>query len=267
MPYLSLNGTQLYYEEKGHGQPILFIHGVWMSSRFFHKQLNYFGQRYRAITVDLRAHGRSAQVHSGHTMANYARDIRELIKGLKLTDVVMVGWSMGAFIVWDYFKQFGAKNIKAAVIVDESASDFKTSDWPLGLFDFQSLRHLMDAVQTDRETVAREFIPHMFKKAPAEEDARWMFDEITRLPESIASAIIFDQTVQDYRPMLSSFTLPTLLCFGSDEKLISVAGGEHLRQNLPDAKLVVFENSGHCPFLEEPERFNREVDHFIQSLS
>jgi len=266
MPYLSLNETQLYYEEEGHGQPILFIHGVWMSSRFFQKQQNYFAHRYRAITVDLRAHGRSAQVHSGHTIANYARDIRGLIKGLKLTDVVMVGWSMGAFIIWDYFKQFGAENVKAAVIVEESASDFKTPDWPLGLFDLQSLRHLMDAVQTDRETVVRQFIPQMFKKAPAEKDTRWMFDEITRLPESIASSILFDQTLQDYRPMLPSFTLPTLLCFGSDEKLIPVAAGEHLCQNLPDARLVVFEQSGHCPFLEEPERFNQEVDHFVQSL-
>lgn len=58
--------------------------------------------------------------------------------------------------------------------------------------------------------------------------------------------------------MLSSFTIPTLLCFGSDEKLIPVAAGEHLCQNLPDAQLVVFEQSGHCPFLEEPERFNQE---------
>lgn len=165
MPYLSLNGARLYYEEEGYGQPLLFIHGVWMSGRFFQKQLNYFAQRYRTIIVDLRAHGRSAPVRSGHTMANYARDIRELMKALKLADAVLVGWSMGAFVIWDYFKQFGAENVKAAVIVDESASDFKTPDWPLGLFDLKSLCHLVDAVQTDRETVVRQFIPQMFKES------------------------------------------------------------------------------------------------------
>jgi len=57
MPHLSLNGTRLYYEEEGHGQPIIFIHGVWMSGQFFQKQMNYFAQRYRTIIVDLRAHG------------------------------------------------------------------------------------------------------------------------------------------------------------------------------------------------------------------
>ena len=86
------------------------------------------------------------------------------------------------------------------------------------------------------------------------------------LTESIAGSILFDQTVQDYRPDLSKVTVPTLLCFGRDEKLIPVAGGEHLQKNLPNARLLVFENSGHCPFLEESKRFNREVDRFIQSV-
>ncbi|MBE9513085.1 MAG: alpha/beta hydrolase [Chloroflexi bacterium] len=266
MSYLSLNGTRLYYEEKGRGQPIIFIHGVWMSGRFFQKQLDYFAQRYRTIILDLRGHGRSAQAHSGHTIANYARDLHGLMQGLELANVVLVGWSMGAFVIWDYFKQFGTKNVKATVIVDESASDFKTPDWSLGIFDFQSLCHLMANVQTDRETVVREFIPEMFQKEPAEADVRWMFDEMTRLPESIASAILFDQTLQDYRPVLSSFTVPTLLCFGSDEKLCPVAAGEHLHQSLPNTQLIVFEQSGHCPFLEEPARFNQEVHNFIQSL-
>ncbi len=266
MPYVSLNGTQLYYEEKGLGQPIIFIHGVWMSGRFFHKQFEYFAQRYRTIILDLRAHGRSAQVHSGHTMANYARDIHGLMERLKLADVVLVGWSMGAFVIWDYFKQFGAENVKAAVIVDQSASDFKAPDWPLGVFDLKSLCQLIAAIQTDRETVVRQFIPKMFKKEPTEEDTKWMFDETTRLPESIASTILFNQTMQDYRPTLSSFTVPTLLCFGIDEKLIPVAAGEHLYQNLPDARLLVFEQSGHCSFLEEPDRFNQEIDRFVQSL-
>jgi pimeloyl-ACP methyl ester carboxylesterase len=95
-----------------------------------------------------------------------------------------------------------------------------------------------------------------------------MFEEITRLPASIASAIFFDQTVQDYRPILSLVTVPSLLCFGGDEKkLIPVAAGKHLKENLPQARLVIFEHSSHCPFLEEPKRFNQEVDQFIQSLN
>jgi non-heme chloroperoxidase len=268
MPYFNLNPTtHLYYEDQGQGQPVLFIHGLWGNSRFsFRKQLPYFSQRYRTIALDLRGHGRSSHVHSGHTVATYARDVRALIDGLGITDVVLVGHSMGAFVVWDYIKQFGTKGVKATVIIDQSASDFKWLDWPIGAFDFSTLCQLMATVQTDRASVVQDLLTLVFKNQPTEEDARFLTEDALRMPESIAGMILFDESVQDYRPVLSSVTVPTLLCFGRDEKLVPIAAGEHLQQSLPNARLVIFENSGHCPTLEEPDRFNQEVDQFIQSL-
>jgi pimeloyl-ACP methyl ester carboxylesterase len=267
MSYFSLeNDVKLYYEALGQGRPLVFIHGVWMSSRFFQKQMFYFGHRYRSIAVDLRGHGRSTHVHSGHTVAQYARDVRALIRGLGLEEVVLIGWSMGAFVVWDYFKQFGAENLGATVVIDESASDYKWPDWSIGFADFPGLCHIMSTVQTDRDSFVKEFIPLMFKNPPTEEETKWMFEEITNLPVSVASAIFFDQTVQDYRPVLPRINVPTLLCFGGDEKLIPVEAGQHLERTLPDARLVIFENSSHCPFLEEPDRFNDELERFVLSL-
>ena len=267
MAYFNIDdSTQLYYEEAGQGQPVIFIHGVWMSSRFFHKQMPYFGQRYQAIAVDLRGHGRSSSVHYGHTMGRYAQDIRALIQGKGLKDVVLVGWSMGCFVIWDYFRQFGAENIGATVLIDEGASDFKWPDWEYGLFDLPTVIHLMSEIQTNRATLLQGFIPMMFKEMPAEKDVQWMLEENQRLPESIASAILFDQTMQDYRPDLAGVNVPSLIVFGGDEKkLVPIAAGEHLQQNIPNSKLVIFENSSHCPFLEEADRFNQEVDQFIQS--
>src|SRR5512138_599834 len=97
------DGARLYYEDKGEGRSILFIHGLWMSSRFFQRQVARLSKRFRVIAVDLRGHGRSSHVMRGHTVANYARDIRSLIDGLGLNDVILAGWSMGAFVLWDYF--------------------------------------------------------------------------------------------------------------------------------------------------------------------
>jgi non-heme chloroperoxidase len=266
MPYLSMNSTRLYYEEAGKGQPIIFIHGVWMSSRFFKEQLPYFSRNYHVIIPDLRSHGRSAHVQYGHTVTSYANDLREMMERLGLGESVMVGWSMGSLVVWEYFKQYGERDIKAMVVIDQPACDLTSHDWTMGLCDFDSLCHLMSAVQTDREAAVRDFIPLMFKSRPSPEDERWMFDEMTRIPQSVAGAILFDQTVQDYRTLIPNINVPTLLCFGGDEKLYPVAAGEYLCQSLPDARLVVFHDSGHCPFLEESGRFNRELERFIQSL-
>ena len=173
---------------------------------------------------------------------------------------------MGSLVTWAYFKQYGNRDIKATVVVDQAACDLISENWKMGLCDFEALCHLMSAVQMDREMAVKDFISLMFKEKPSAEDERWMFDEMTRIPQSIASAILFDQTVQDYREVIPAVNVPTLVCFGGDEKLYPVTAGEYLCQNLPDARLVVFEKSGHCPFLEEPERFNRELDRFFRSL-
>ncbi len=259
----------MHYEEQGQGQPILFIHGVWMSGRFFDRQLSFLGKNNRAIAVDLRGHGQSSHIHSGHTVANYARDIRAFIREMALTEVILVGWSMGAFVIWDYFKQFGPENIKATVVIEETPSDFKWPDWPLGFADFNALCDMMRVIQfpDDRAAFVREFIGEMYKDTPPADEESWIFEEIMRLPATIASSIIFDQTVQDYRPVIPQINVPTLLCFGRDEKLIPIAGAEYLSKHLPVSRTVLFEESGHLPFLEETDKLNQELGIFVKELS
>jgi non-heme chloroperoxidase len=268
VPFLKIeDGVNLYYEDKGNGTPVLFIHGVWMSNKFFQKQIPYFSKEYRAISLDLRGHGRSSHIQRGHTISNYAKDVKIFMEKLELKDAVLVGWSMGAFVVWEYLKQFGTEGIKGTVIVDEMASDFNWPDFPIGAFDFQALTSIMRQVQEDRTGFLSGFIPLMFKDDLNKESLDWMLEETTRLPESIASAILFDQSVVDYRDFFPNIASPTLLCFGRAEKLIPVAAGEHLQQNIKNSKLVIFEHSCHCPFWEEPDLFNETVDRFIKSLS
>lgn len=267
MPSVTVNGAELHYEDVGEGQPIVFVHGVWMSGRLFEHQLAYFGERYRAIALDLRGHGRSEHVHEGHTVAQYARDLRAVLETLGLGGAVAVGWSMGAMVIWDYVRQFGTEGLRGVVTVDQSTSDYKWPDWPHGFLDFEGLRHVMAAVQTDRESLLTEFAPVMFKHPPSEELAALVVGEMLRLPASVASAIIFDQTVQDYRDVLPSVEVPVLVCAGADEKLVAVETQQYIVDQSPNARLVVLPESGHCPFLEEPDRFNEEVDAFVRALS
>lgn len=75
MPYAQCNGADLYYEDRGEGHPIVFLHGVLHSLRFFEPQLAGLSDEYRAVAVDFRGHGRSEKTELGHTVAQYARDI------------------------------------------------------------------------------------------------------------------------------------------------------------------------------------------------
>lgn len=102
MPYVRCNGADLYYEDRGEGQPIGFLHGVMHSLRFLELQLAGLSNEYRTIAIDCRGQGRSEKTELGHTVPRYARDLRSFIEHLDLEDVVLVGRSMGAFISWDY---------------------------------------------------------------------------------------------------------------------------------------------------------------------
>ncbi|WP_431803880.1 alpha/beta fold hydrolase [Halobacillus andaensis] len=267
MNYLSIDSkTKLYYEGEGVGQPVIFIHGVMMSSQFFQNQYPYFKEKYRTIMFDLRGHGKSSKVEYGHTVANYARDLKLLIENLDLKDVILVGWSMGAFVVWDYINQFGTNNVKAVTVVDQSPSDYLWEGWEYGAFTFEAIKEVMQAIQEDQESFNREFIYGMFKEKPADEVHKWILDEMMKVPASIASTIVFNQTAVDYRETLSNVDIPTLICFGRDDKFFPVAAGEYIQKRIPGSKLVPFEKSSHCLFLEEPDKFNKELDHFFQNL-
>ena len=218
------------------------------------------------IALDPRGTGRSSKVHDGHTVANYARDLRAVLHGLGVKDVILVGWSMGAMIMWDYIKQFGDHKVKATVVIDQMASDYKWPDWPFGFFDFSSLTQLMAGLQTDQRATCETLLTSVFKEFPCAEDLRATLEDAMSVPASIACSIAFDQTVQDYRPMLSSITVPTLLCFGS----MGIGGSEgarYMQGYMPTARLVVFEKSAHMIPLEEPERLQEEIEAFIASLA
>jgi non-heme chloroperoxidase len=267
LPDLTLrDGATLHLEDTGAGRPLVLLHGVCMSSRFFREQVGPLSRVHRVITVDFRGHGASPPCDHGHTPAQYARDVHELIEQLELDDVVLVGWSMGAIVAWQYLRQFGLHRVAAQVVVSQGPSDLRRPDWPLGMLDLTELGELCVAIQDDMAGAFADFTPAMFAEPLSDESRAWMLHEILRCRPTTATAILLGQTLPDARPVLDGLALPTLLAWGRDEKLMPVAAGEWIRDHVPGSELVLFERSGHCPMLEEPDRFNEVVAGFVARL-
>jgi pimeloyl-ACP methyl ester carboxylesterase len=93
-----------------------------------------------------------------------------------------------------------------------------------------------------------------------------MVAEITSIAPTVAAAVAFDEITRDYRSVLAEVTVPALVCHGAHDQMIPVAGGAHAAETMPDARLVLLEDSGHAPFWDEAERFNAEVERFIAGL-
>lgn len=251
--------------ESGTGTPLILIHGVWMSSRFYERNVPELSQRFHVIAVDLPSHGASPKFPDGHTVGAYAREIDQFIRSRGFKKVALAGWSMGCFVIWDYIQQFGTSQLAANILVSQGPTDFRWPDWPHGPFDLTALQSMMRKCQEDQEGLLRGYLPNMFKTHPGEKEIEWMLAETLKVPASTASAILFDQSLVDYRNMLQQIDVPTLLCWGRDEKCVAVSDGAYIQNQLKGSKLVIFEESGHCPFFEEARKFNSEVSAFLRS--
>lgn len=262
------DGITLAYDDVGDqsNPAVVLIHGVSMSRRYFERQLEPLSANHRVVAVDLRGHGGSEKAESGHTIPQYARDLKLFVEELGLDRPVLLGWSMGAFVAWDFIRQFGTGGIRALIVVDEAASDFLWEDFPHGFIDLPTLHSLMSDVQADKEAFLHHLVPLMFHNEPAPEDVEWMVAECDRLPIGPLSAILFDQSVQDYRDVLPAVDVPTLVCWGRHDGLLPVSGASHLQEHMPQVTVELFEQSGHCPFFEEADRFNEVAAGFLRSL-
>ncbi|WP_306057359.1 alpha/beta fold hydrolase [Natronococcus wangiae] len=267
MPYVSADGADLYVEGRTEGTPIVFLHGVMAGLRFFRPQLSGLSEPYRPIALDFRGHGRSSKTETGHTVAQYARDVHSVLRQLDLDDVVLVGWSMGASVAWEYVDQFGTDRLRGLVVVDMTAAAFQWEDYEHGSTDLSRLTSVLELAQTDHSSLIESILERIFKDPVSSETRTMAFDEATRVPPPIKSAIVFDYTMRDYREVLPGIDVPTLVCAGADEKWRSVAAVEYVAELLPDAEFEVFEDSGHCPFLEEADRFTRVLEEFVDSTA
>ena len=256
------DGSVLHVEEHGSGRPVVLIHGVLMSSRFFTPQVERLAPHCRLILFDLPGHGQSQALPAGHTVAAYADALHRLMEVLDLRDAVLVGWSMGAFVMWDYLHNHGLGRTERCVVVDELASDFRWPDHPHGALDLPHLCNLMAQIQSDYAGLAETLLDAMFVTPPQGTERARLKREILRVSPANASAIFFDQTMRDFRDVLPSLTAPCLVAAGADEKLVTLAGTKDLAARLPDAHLQVFDNSGHCPFMEEPDAFADAIRRF-----
>jgi non-heme chloroperoxidase len=146
------------------------------------------------------------------------------------------------------------------------ASDFKWTPADPGFADLPTLTHFMGLTQNDPHSLANALIDAMFHTAPDKNTRDVLFDEITRVPECIASAILFDQTLRDYGAFLETVSLPTLVCAGRHDALCPAVGMQDVAKRIRNARYLELENSGHCMFIEESHWFNQAVREFSARL-
>ena len=268
MPYFATSDNcKIYYEERGTGKPVVLIHGWSCNHHYFKKQIPVFAEKYKVVTLDLRGHGDSERPEHGLTMPRFAQDVHELIEYLGLKNVTLLGWSMGAEIIYEYVKQFGCDNLEKIVSVDMSAKIMAEEDenWPhavFGKYTREDTLAQLDAIATDWSAVAEGFVPAMFGDGPGQEEIPYILNETLKNTPHVMSTMWVAIMVNDYRKVIETISVPTLITYGTHTSLYSPENSFWLEEHIEKGKAMGFDG-GHIHFLQDSDNFNKAVMDFI----
>ena len=124
--------TTNYYKIHGDGKPLFMLPGWTCSTKFWKYNVNELARHFQVVLMDMRGHGESEKVLHNHRISRYAMDVKNLLDALDLKDVTVLGWSMGASILWSYIELFGNYRIDSLICADQSPAQYVKPDWSWG---------------------------------------------------------------------------------------------------------------------------------------
>lgn len=265
------DGAKIYYEDYGEGQPILLVHGWLCSSRFWRKNVPDLGNEFRVVTLDLRGHGNSCKAMTGHTIRQYACDVREITEHLGLREIVLVGWSLGGPVVLSYYEQFVKDSrLKALGLVDTAPFPFSSAGWNCHVlrdYNYDAMNAAFANLAASPRKFAIDFTNRMFKQNPSDADMDWVVAEMMKTPTWIAEAVYSDFLMSDYAKSLPTTKVPVIV-FAADSGVFrdGIAMGKAIASQVPQGTFIPFHDAGHILFYEQPQKFNTALADFVKAL-
>jgi pimeloyl-ACP methyl ester carboxylesterase len=267
------DGTTLSYLEAGHGQPLVLVHGWSQSAEQFRYQFNAFSASHHVIAFDQRGHGLSSRPEYGYRVSRLAMDLRELLVGLDLDDVAILGHSMGCSVIWCYLDLFGEERLKKLILVDQPPCLTINPVWGPqevadagALFSPAAAADLCNALNDDESgEFSNSLMASMLTAGCPGELRDWMMGCNRQMRRAHAAALMRNHANIDWRDTIARIRLPTL-AIGAEASLAPAPCMPWVARQIPGARLEMFgagEGGSHFMFVENPEKFNRLVLSFL----
>ena len=259
MPTIQIAGTDLYYERRGTGEPLLLIQGLGGNS--LHWGEGFLGgleDGFELILYDHRGAGRSGPLTGEHTIADLATDALALLDALEVESAHVVGISMGGMVAQEVVLQ-APERVRTLTL---------GCTFPGGpearMTDMEVVGMLAEAVLSgDEERATRAGYEVMIAADYASRPGAYeLYVEVASqhpAPLPVLMAQLGAIMSHDTSERLGDVRVPTLVLHGTEDRLMEPLNGELIARLIPGARLELLEGSGHMFFWEQPERSARLV--------
>ena len=263
--------VELYYEDYGSGSPVVLIHGWPLSSRSWENQVPALVEAgHRVITYDRRGFGKSSQPWTGYDYDTFAADLEALLTHLDLSDVTLVGFSMGGGEVARYIGRYGTARVSKAVLASAVPPFlYQSKDNPDGGLDDATIEQFEGGVRGDRIAFLDGFTTNFFTAGDRDdlvsEPNRVYHRDIAAFasPKGTLDCIAaFGRT--DFRGDLAEFDVPTLIIHGDSDGIVPFeVSGKRSHEAISDSSLELIEGGPHGINATHVEQFNRALIDFL----
>ena len=253
----AVNGTKLYYEIHGSGDPVVLLEGGQLDRRLWDDQFEVFARSYRVVRMDVRGFGKSADV-SGPYQSH--EDLHGLLEALGIPRAHLVGLSLGGRIAIDFALTY-PNMVSSLVLIGPGLSGFPWSDTK-----YEWRERINKAMVAHDTTAAVDAWLESDYMKPAATNSRTR-DRVRAL--ALANARVWLQPNAERPlsppayPRVGEIRTPTLVLIGSIDNADIHRIVNYLIAGIRGAQKVVFEGAGHLPNIELPDEFNHVVLGFL----
>jgi non-heme chloroperoxidase len=249
-------GVRLYVEElnPSGSKTIVFIHGWPLSHKQFEYQFDVLpAMGFRVIGIDWRGFGNSDKPFGGYNYDRLADDIRAVFEQKQLQNVVLAGHSAGGAISIHYMARHSGYGVSKLVLISAAAP---TSFTP------ETAKQYLAVNSGDRPNLMRHVADTFFFRYTTEPFRQWFISLGLQAAGWSTAAMIRLLRDANLSGDLAAITVPTLIIHGIHDRVVPFAQALEQHARIPQSRLAAFQYSGHAPFWEEREAFNRLVAEF-----
>jgi pimeloyl-ACP methyl ester carboxylesterase len=258
MPWIDVNGQDIYYVEKGSGQPFVFLHGMSSCGEAWWQQFDAFGERFHVIAYDSVNHGHSSNSPRGEVEPDRTDELESFLAALGLERPILAGNSMGGATITRWAARHPGD--AAALIVSGSgvAGGGATPRRSLQPLDSDTLFLPIGDSLTEgfKKNHPRMYERYLRIRSTATR-LEYMRNPRPRNPKTIAEG-------ESLAERVGAITSPLLVVVGSLDR--AVPNAERLHKLVPGSRYALIEGAPHNVYYEAAEPYNEAVAAFLDDV-